>query len=39
MESEIYNEIAELKSRKSEMKADIVDWLEDCEDDKQNKYK
>jgi hypothetical protein len=28
MESEIYNEIVELKSRKSEIEADIVDWFE-----------
>ena len=34
MESEIYNEIAELKSRKSEIEAGIVDWFENCEDNK-----
>ena len=34
MESEIYNEIAEWKSRKSEIEADIVDWFENCEDNK-----
>ena len=41
MESEIYNEIAELRGRKSEIEADIVDWFENCEDskeDEKNRY-
>ena len=36
MESEIYNEIAEWKSKKSEIEADIVDWFENCEDNKED---
>ena len=41
MESEIYNEIAELRGRKSEIEADIVDWFEnweDSEEDEKNRY-
>ena len=32
MECEIYNEIAEEVSKKSEIEADIVDWFKDIED-------
>ena len=39
MESEIYNEIAELKSKKSEIEADIVDWFENCENSGQDENK
>ena len=28
MESEIYNEIADTKSKKSESEIDIIDWFE-----------
>lgn len=32
MECEIYNEIADIHSKKTMLEADIVDWFENCED-------